>query len=110
MKKTILLILVFLLMVTPLNATYKPFVEDQKTAFGELVVAEHTPVVQIQFPYNINADIIESRENNLGTITQADSMAIMSTGAAANSAAHMLSRIPIRYNPGEGVDKNFTAL
>ena len=89
---------------------YKPFEEDQKTAFGELAVAEHTPVVQIQFPYNINTNIIESRENNLGTITQADSMAVMSTGASANSAAHMLSRVPIRYNPGQGVDVRFTAL
>ena len=93
--------------------TYKPFIEDQKTAFGELAVAEHTPVNQIQFPYNINTDIIESRENNDGTITQADSMAVLQsspTGANANSAAHMLSRIPIRYNPGQGVDIRFTAL
>lgn len=92
------------------NVTYKPFVEDQKTAFGELYVAEPTPVVQCQFPYNINADIIESRENNLGTVTQATSMVVMQSGASANSAAHMLSKTPIRYNPGEGVDVRFTAL
>ena len=69
MKKIVFIIL---FMASICFGTYKPFVEDQKTAFGELAVAEHTPVVQIQFPYNINADIIESRENNLGGIAQAD--------------------------------------
>ncbi len=90
--------------------TYKPFIEDQKTAFGELTVAQPTPVVQCQFPYNINSDIIESRENNAGTITQADSMLIVQSGASTNSAAHMLSKTPIKYNPGEGIDVRFTAL
>lgn len=90
--------------------TYNPFIEDQKTAFGELEVAQPTPVVQCQFPYNINTDIIESRENNLGSVTQSQSMVVMQSGASANSAAHMLSKTPIRYNPGEGVDIRFTAL
>ncbi len=90
--------------------TYQPFKEDQKTAFGELAVAEHTPVIQCQFPYNINSLVIESRENNLGTVTQADSMVVMQSGASANSAAHMLSRVPLRYNPGEGVDVRFSAM
>lgn len=106
-------LLIFLILISQCFGTYKPFVEDQKTAFGELAVAEHTPVNQIQFPYNINTDMIEKRENNDGTITQADSMAILQsspTGANANSAAHMLSRIPIRYNPGQGIDIRFTAL
>lgn len=90
--------------------TYSPFKEDQKTAFGELSVAEHTPIVQCQFPYNVNLDVLEIRENNVGTVTQGDSMIIMQSGASANSAAHMLSKIPLRYNPGEGVDIRFTAL
>jgi hypothetical protein len=81
-----------------------------KTAFGEGSVAEPTPVVQLQFPYNINTDLIEKRENNLGSITQADGMAVMQSGASANSAAHMLSRIPVKYNPGQGALIRFTAL
>ncbi len=74
--------------------------EDQKSAFDELLTAEPTPIVQLQFPYNINTALIEKRENNLGTITQADGMAVMQSGAGANSAAHMLSRIPLKYGPG----------
>ena len=84
--------------------------KNAKAAFGELLTAEPTPVVQIQFPYNINTDIIEKRENNLGTITQADGMAVIQSGASANSAAHLLSRIPVKYNPGQGASVPFTAL
>ena len=84
--------------------------EDQKTAFGELSAAEPTPVVQLQFPYNINTDLVEKRENNLGSITQADGMAVMQSGASTNSAAHMLSRVPVKYNPGQGALVRFTAL
>lgn len=81
-----------------------------KTAFGEGSVAEPTPIVQLQFPYNINTDIIEKRENNAGSITQADGMAVLQSGSSANSAAHMLSRIPIKYSPGQGALIRFTAL
>ena len=81
-----------------------------KTAFGEQSVAEPTPAVQLQFPYNINTDLVEKRENNAGSITQSGSMAVMQSGASANSAAHMLSRIPLKYNPGQGALVRFTAL
>ncbi len=83
---------------------------NQKSAFDELLTAEPFPVVQLQFPYNINTDIIEKRENNLGTITQADSMAVLQSGAGANSAAHLLSRVPLKYGPGQGALVRFTAL
>lgn len=81
-----------------------------KTAFGEGSVAEPTPIVQLQFPYNINTDLVEKRENNAGSITQADGMAVMQSGSSTNSAAHMLSRVPIKYNPGQGALVRFTAL
>jgi len=68
---------------------------NQKAAFGELLVAEPTPVVQIQFPYNINTDLIEKRENASGTITESQSMAVIQSGASANSAGHMLSIVPL---------------
>lgn len=83
---------------------------DQKTAFGELLVAEPSASIQIQFPYNINTDLIEKRENALGSVTQADSMAVIQSGASANSAAHMLSREILKYAPGQGALVRFTAL
>ena len=90
--------------------TYQPIEEGQRTAFDELLIAEATPVVQIQFPYNINTELVEVRENNLGSLTQADGMAVLQSGAGANSAAHMLSRMPLRYSPGQGALVRFTAL
>ena len=90
--------------------TYQPVRQEQHTAFDELFVAEATPIIQIQFPYNINADLVEARENNLGTVTQADGMAVLQSGASANSAAHMLSRVPLRYSPGQGALVRLTAL
>jgi hypothetical protein len=90
--------------------TYQPVLEDIKAAFGELLVAAPTPVVQLQFPYNINSDLIEKRENASGTVTESQSMAVIQSGAAANSAAHMLSVAPLKYEPGQGALVRFTAL
>ncbi len=109
MKKLIIFIILFFAIST-INATYKPFIEDQKSAFGELLIAEPTPAVQLEFPYNINTEIVESRENNAGTITQASGMAVIQSGGSNNSAAHMLSKAPLRYGPGQGGLVRFTAL
>ncbi len=84
--------------------------EPQRAAFGEALVAQPTPVVQLQFPYNINTDLIEPQENSSGTITQADGMAVVQSGAAANSGAHMLSKTALKYEPGQGALVRFTAL
>lgn len=83
---------------------------NQKTAFGELSVAELTPVVQLQFQYNINADLVKTDINNGGTVTQGNSMAVLQTGTNANSLANMNSAIPIKYNPGQGALMRGTAI
>ena len=89
--------------------TYKPFVENQKTAFGELLSAELTPIVQVQFPYSINTDIWEVRDNN-GTSSVVNNKANLSTGAAANQSSTILTRVPVKYNPGQGAVIRFTAV
>lgn len=83
---------------------------SQRSAFGEDLVAQPSPVVQLSFPYNINATFAESRENNAGTVTQSNSMAVLSTGASTSSAATLVSRVPIRYQPGQGVVSRFTGV
>ncbi len=87
-----------------------PPVVPDITSFGEATVAEPHPQVQLQFPYNINARIIDARPNQSGTVTQADNMMVLQTGAAANSSGTALSRDPIAYRPGQGVVIRFTAL
>ncbi len=81
----------------------------QVTAFGEQSVAEPTPVVQVQFPYNINTDIWETRNNN-GSSSVSNNMANLSTGAAANQSSTIITRNFLKYNPGQGALVRFTAL
>ncbi len=82
----------------------------QKTAFGEQAVAELTPVVQLQFGYNINSALVKSRTNQSGSLDVNQNMARLQSGAAANSSAEMLSAVPVQYNPGSGGECRFTAL
>ncbi len=75
-------------------------IKSPLTAFGELSVAEPTPRVQLQFPYNLNTALVEVRDNN-GTSSVVNNMANISTGAAANQSANVLSLEQVKYNPGQ---------
>ena len=85
-------------------------IEDQKTAFGEVSISELTPVVQLEFPYNINLRSVTTRVNNGGTVTQSNQKAKLSTSAAANASAQMFSVVGVKYEPGEGALVRFSAL
>jgi hypothetical protein len=79
------------------------------TAFGEIQIAELTPIVQLQSSYNINTRVLETRDNN-GTSSFANSMFQVSTGASANQSSMLLSRRAVKYNAGQGGLVRFTAL
>lgn len=81
----------------------------QKSAFGELSIAQLEPVVQLQFPYNINSEIVNDHSNN-GSLSVDNNRLKASTGAAANQSAVMFSRVPIKYNPGQGGLVRFTGI
>ncbi len=81
--------------------TYSPFIEDQKTAFGEVLMAELTPIVQVHSAYNINTRIMEARDNN-GSSSISNNKFQVSTGAAANQSSTLLSKIAVKYNAGQG--------
>ena len=83
---------------------------EGKTAFGESIVGQLTPQIQLTFQYNINTEIVDTFPNQSGTVTQATSMAVISTGAAANSSAALLSKDIARYAAGMGLVCRFTAL
>lgn len=101
MKKYLILILLAIASIFCL-ATYSPFVEDQKTAFGELLIAELTPIVQLHSAYNINTRIMEARDNN-GSSSISNNKFQVSTGAAANQSSSLLSRVAVKYNAGQGM-------
>ena len=92
---------IFLLLASQCLAAYDPKVEDQKTAFGELLIAELTPIVQIHSAYNVNTRIMNVRDNK-GTSSIANNMFKVSTGAVANQSSALLSKIAVKYNAGQG--------
>lgn len=82
---------------------------EAKTAFGESLVAQIEPVVQLTFPYNINSLLVDAWTDG-GTATVSDSMMVLSTGAAANQYAKAHSVRRIKYEAGQGVRARFTGV
>ena len=79
-------------------------------AFGEIEVINPTPVVQVDFVYNVNSDMVDSTTTGSGTITQADSMAVLQTTAASSSSAMIETKRFLKYRPGQGCHVRGTAL
>lgn len=73
----------------------------QRTAFGEQLIAEPTPVTQVSFPYNLNTQIMTSRLNS-GSASVANNLLTVSTGASANRLAMVLTKKAIKLNSGQG--------
>ena len=80
------------------------------TAFGELQVAELTPMAGWTFAYNVNADLVTSTTTGSGSISGASGFAVLSTGAATDSSAKIETKLPLRYIPGQGALLRFTAI
>lgn len=78
------------------------------SAFGLLVAQEETPIVTLQFPYNINPVSVVATTANGGTVTQANAKAVLQTSAAANGSAQIESYATARYSPGQGQIDKFT--
>jgi len=80
-----------------------------KTAFGDLITAELTPVVNVDFSYVLHPELVTTRLNNGAASIDANRMKL-STGAGANQSAQLFTNIPIKYYAGIGVVARFTAL
>lgn len=83
---------------------------EQKTAFDELLIAELTPVIQLQFPYNINTDLLSITTSVSGDVYQSNTKAVIETGASSSSSASLESKHVLKYNPGQGSLVRFTAI
>ena len=79
-------------------------------AFRETIVAELTPVINLKFPYNIPERITDTTLVGSGTVTQENSMAKISTGAATSSSANLRSHDVLVYQPGQGALVRFSAV
>ena len=84
--------------------------QEGKSAFGEALNADLTPVLEADFHTFINPITLASRENQSGAVTHADQMAVCTTGAAANSSAAVLTKQSVRYHAGLGIRARVPAL
>jgi len=81
-----------------------------KSAFNELITVEPTPIFQGDFRSNLVRTRMWSTNIVNGSITALNGMAVLQTSAAANSYASMQSKVPVKYNAGQGAEGRFTAI
>lgn len=81
-----------------------------KAAFGETLVAGKRIECGWKFEYNVNSDIVATATVGGGTVTNANSAAVLSTGAATSQSATVYTRRVLRYIPGIGGFAIFTAV
>jgi len=84
--------------------------KNPSSAFGDTRIIEPTPVVQIDFTYGNNATTTIGTTTGSGAVTNASSMAVMSTTAATNSSAMLTSRYFARYKAGQSGLIRLTAI
>ena len=81
------------------------------TIFGDLRTAEVTPIFQGSFEYTVdNTELSENTETNGGTVTQADAMAVCTSGTTTGAVAKLQSARHGQHRAGQGVILRFTAL
>ena len=85
-------------------------IQSPKTAFGEISVAEVTPVIQLDFVYGVNDVTTKTSTTGTGTVSNGNGMVSASTGASASSSAVVYSSRNLKYRPGQGALIRFTAL
>lgn len=80
------------------------------TIFGEHITANrHTELVET-FVYNINTYSLSTTVANSATVTQADSMAVLTSGTNAAGSARLNTKKFLRYRAGHEGYAFFTAL
>jgi len=89
----------------------KTHIHEPTTAFGELMVANMSPAIQITFPNNINTELVNLVSSSAtATFTHSNQMANINTGTTANVSASLSSKRRAKYRAGQGIDVRFTAL
>lgn len=82
------------------------------SAYGEIMIAETTPVFQLDGLYGIDDDN-EFQKNTISSGTQfvdENGLISVSSGTSANGFAAIRSKRSIRYRPGQGSILRFTAM
>lgn len=80
------------------------------SAFGLLKMQQETPDIQITFSYGIPALYTNTTVVGSGTVTVANTLAKIASGAAINSSAKLTSTRFFKYAAGQGGNIMFTAI
>lgn len=78
-------------------------------AFGSLSVNNLVPIIDVEFSYVLHPELVETRENNGSASIDTNRMKL-STGAAANQSAELLTRTSIKYHGGIGALVRFSGV
>lgn len=96
------------------NTTLTPvFVEvggSNVGAFGDIMVAEMTPVIQMDFVYGSHPQLGSSTIVNAGVVDSSSSRLRLQSGTNSAGSAIFKSVAPARYRAGEGMTARFTAV
>ncbi len=85
-------------------------VKDPLSAFGEVMVANPVPYIQIDAIYGIIDTDINTSVSGSGTATSTNSLFTVTTGTTINSSSSLQTRRHIAYRPGQGSRIRYTAL
>lgn len=83
-------------------------IRDPLSPFGELIQVTPTPMVQVSFMYGILTEVVNQDVESSGSISSADSVASVSTGASSDGRAILRTKGILSYRPGQGALANFT--
>jgi hypothetical protein len=73
------------------------------TAFGELLVAQATPQVQVRFPYVLNTELMHELHNHSSSSSSvSQGVLTMTLNGSASNFSSIKTRDVIRYGPGQG--------
>jgi len=86
--------------------------KNQKGAFGELITAHKSPIVQIANKYKIDPaelDILETFEATGGSADNSGNLFRCQTGTSVGGYGVIRSKDTLNYRAGQGIDAMFTA-
>lgn len=78
------------------------------SAFGELQVAQMSPVLQVTAQYGLRSDVVTA--NLGGSTSSVDSKFVASTGVGISNVSAIVSSKQATYRAGQGLLSRFTAL
>ena len=80
------------------------------SAFGDIITAENTPVVQLDFIYGINTQVGTTGGTSTGIVDTSAGRLRLQTGTGSAATASFNSRRPAKYRAGQGMTARFTPI